>query len=58
MYHKKGVNDMMNILKKGFILIGLYSIFTIYLFLASDRIERLENKEEREFVNVSINYSE
>ena len=46
----------MELLKKGFILLGIYIAFTAYLFLASERIENLEHKEQEEIVNVSLNY--
>ncbi len=48
---------MKNIIKKGIIVVGIYTIFTAYLFMASDRIERLEQDDE-EKVNVSIKFSE
>ena len=31
-----------NILKKGVIILGVYLIFTLYLFLVAERIERLD----------------
>jgi hypothetical protein len=49
---------MREIIKKGLILLGIYTIFTVYLFLASARIERLDLEDDREIVNVSLNYSE
>ena len=49
---------MKELLKKGLILLAVYSIFTAYLFLASERIERLDQKDDSEKVNVSIIYSE
>lgn len=49
---------MKNILKKGLIIAGIYAIFTAYLFMASDRIERLEENDSTEKVNVSIKFSE
>lgn len=49
---------MKNVLKKGLIIVGIYAIFTAYLFLASNRIERLDNNDDTEKVNVTIKYSE
>ena len=49
---------MMELLKKGIILLGIYGIFTGYLFLASERIENLDHKEKEEIVNVSLNYGD
>ena len=48
---------MKNIIKKGIVVLGIYAIFTGYLFMASDRIERLE-QDATEKVNVSIKFSE
>ena len=58
MCNKKGEIKMKKILKKGLIIIGVYAIFTTYLFFASNRIERLDNNDDTEKVNVRINYSE
>ncbi len=49
---------MINVLKKGIILLGVYSAFTAYLFLASERIENLDHKDREEIVNVSLNYGD
>ena len=49
---------MLELLKKGFILLGIYSAFTAYLFLASERFEKIEKKEKEEFVNVTLNYGD
>ena len=49
---------MKNILKKGAIIVSIYLIFAVYLFCASERIERLEEDDYTEKVNVTINYSE
>ena len=49
---------MKNVLKKGLIIVGIYAIFSAYLFLASNRIERLDNNDDTEKVNVTIKYSE
>ena len=55
----KGEDIMREIIKKGAILFIIYSIFTVYLFLASERIERLEEQDdEYEKVNVTIIYGE
>ncbi len=48
---------MKNIIKKGIIVLGIYFVFTAYLFMASDRIERLE-QDDIEKVNVAIKFSE
>ncbi len=49
---------MREILKKGLTIFVIYMLFAAYLLFVSNRIERLENREQNEFVNVSINYSE
>ena len=49
---------MKKLLKKGLILLAIYGIFTAYLFLASERIERLNHVDDSEKVNVSIIYGE
>lgn len=49
---------MKKIIKKGIIIIGIYAIFTAYLLMASDRIERLEKNDSNELVNVSLKFSE
>ena len=49
---------MMNVLKKGLVILGIYSIFTAYLLFASDRIERLDENDELEKVNVSLKFSD
>ena len=49
---------MKNLLKKGLILLVIYGVFTAYLFVASERIERLEHEDDSEKVNVSIIYGE
>ena len=49
---------MMNIVKKGLVILGIYGIFTAYLLVASNRIERLDNNETDEKVNVSLKFSE
>ena len=37
---------MKEIVKKSAIIIGVYIIFTLYLFIASERIERLDNNSK------------
>ena len=49
---------MMNIIKKGLVILGIYGIFTAYLLFASNRIERLDNNDTEEKVNVSLKFSE
>ena len=50
---------MINIVKKGLVILSIYSIFAIYLLFACDRIERLDNNEELgEKVNVSLKFSD
>ena len=49
---------MKKIIKKGIIIIGIYAIFTAYLLMASNRIERLDKDENLEKVNVSLKFSE
>ena len=49
---------MKEFLKKGLILLAVYGVFTAYLFLASERIERLDREDDSEKVNVSIIYGE
>ncbi len=46
---------MKNVLKKGFVLLGLYLAFTAFLFLASERMENLENNEQIETAVLSSN---
>ena len=47
---------MKKVLEKGLFLLSIYMVFTAYLFLASDRIENLENSDDIEYVNVAIKY--
>ena len=54
----KGENEKKKLLKRGLIIVGIYVVFTAYLFVASDRIERLDNNDDTEKVNVTIKYSE
>ena len=49
---------MKNIIKKGIIVVGIYLIFTAYILMASDRIERLDRKDSNELINVSLKFSE
>jgi hypothetical protein len=49
---------MREIIKKGIIILSIYAIFTAYLFLVSERVERLDLEDDREIINVSLNYSE
>jgi len=49
---------MKKMIKKGLILLLIYGVFTAYLFLASERIERLDQEDDSEIVNVSIIYGE
>ena len=49
---------MKKLIEKGLFLFGIYMIFTAYLFFASERIEKLENTEDVEYVNVTIKYHE
>ena len=46
---------MKKVIRKGMIIIGVYLIFTLYLFAASARIERLEDNSELEKVRTVIN---
>ena len=48
---------MKNVLKKGIIILGVYIIFTLYLFVASERIERLENNSKIGNEEVTLNIS-
>ena len=41
---------MMNIVKKGLVILGI--------LFASNRIERLDNNDDTEIVNVSLKFSE
>lgn len=54
----KGEVKMKKIIRKGIVILTIYFIFTVYLFCASERIERLEENESTEKVNVTIKYSE
>lgn len=49
---------MKKVIEKGLFLFSIYMIFTAYLFFASDRIERLENTDDTEYVNVTIKHYE
>ena len=49
---------MKNIFMKGLVILGIYGIFTAYLLFACDRIERLDNNDDTEKVNVSLKFSE
>ncbi len=49
---------MKKVIRKGIIIFCVYLIFTLYLFLASARIERLENNNSLEKTGVSINIGE
>ena len=49
---------MMNIIKKGIIIVGIYTVFAAYILMASDRIERLDKNDNLEKVNVSLKFSE
>lgn len=46
---------MKDLLKKSMIILGVYVVFMIYLFAASERIERLENDNNLENTGVMIN---
>ena len=41
-------------LKKGLIMLAIYIFLTMFLFMAADRFERLDNlyKEENTYVNI------
>lgn len=49
---------MKNLFKKGIIILGVYVIFTLYLFAVSERIERLDNGNKIENTGVAINIGE
>ena len=49
---------MKNVLKKGLIIMAIYGVFGFYLLFTCDRIERLDNKDTSEKVNVSLKFSE
>ena len=49
---------MIEIWKKGLILLGIYIVLVAYLLLVSIRVETLDKKDKEEIVNVSINYRE
>lgn len=49
---------MRSILKKGLIILGVYIIFIFYLFVASNRIERLDEENNLEKKGVVINIFE
>jgi len=49
---------MKNILKKGIIILGIYVILTLCLFVASERIERLDDNASLEKTGVAINIFE
>ena len=49
---------MKKIIKKGIIIVGIYMVFAAYLFMVSDRIERLDKNDNTKTVNVSLKFSE
>ncbi len=49
---------MKKIIKKGIIVVGIYLIFAAYILMASNRIERLDNNDNTEKVNVSLKFSD
>lgn len=49
---------MKKIFKNGIIILGAYVIFMIYLFAASERIERLDNNNNLENTGVAIKIGE
>ena len=50
---------MKKMIEKGMVILTIYLIFTVYLFFACNRIERLEETDESiEKVNVNILYGE
>lgn len=49
---------MKEILKKSVIILGVYIIFILYLYVAIERIERLENGSQEKKSEVEINISE
>ena len=50
---------MKKIMMKGIVIVCIYLVFTVYLFFACERIERLEEVDSTvEKVNVTIKYSE
>ena len=49
---------MKKIIKKGIIIVGIYLVFAAYVLMASDRIERLDNNDNTEKVNVSLKFSD
>ena len=49
---------MKKIIKKGIIIVGIYAIFAAYILMASNRIERLDENDDLEKVNVSLKFSE
>ena len=48
---------MKEIVKKSAIIIGVYIIFTLYLFIASERIDSLENNSKIGNEEVTLNIS-
>ena len=48
---------MKNLLKKGLVIVSIYMVFTMFLFMASYRIDRLESSYEQDN-NVTTKISE
>lgn len=49
---------MKKIIKKGIVIAGIYLVFTAYILMASNRIERLDKNDSTEKVNVSLKFSD
>lgn len=45
------------IVKKGLVIVSIYLIFVLYLFMVSNRIERLDSNSNTKNVGVAINLS-
>ena len=53
---EKNMNDKIkNIIEKGVVILIIYAVFTIYLMMACERIEQLDNKyQENENISVKV----
>ena len=48
---------MKKVLVEGLVILSIYLLFGLYLIMASERIERLDNETDTEYVNVSLKYN-
>ena len=49
---------MKKIFVEGLVIVSIYLLFGLYLIMVSERIERLDNESDTEYVNVSLKYND